>query len=130
VRNLDDEQLRTLSTPDLVRHALEEAKLLVKAEVMHAKQELRLEVKQARVSGILGGVGLALALTALSLFFVGIALALPMAEVGALFLVGLIVLAVAGLCGFLAYKKAPRKPLPRTQERLKKDLAITREQLA
>ena len=40
----DQEQLRQMSTADLVKHAVDEARLLVKAEVLYAKRELREEI--------------------------------------------------------------------------------------
>ena len=126
---LDEQQLRTLSTGDLVRHALDEAKLLVKAEVLYAKEELKSELKAAKLAGILTGAALAFALCGLSLLFVAVAVALPMREPLAALLVGGVLLILAGGAGFAAFKSIPHKPLPKTQERLKKDFALTRETL-
>ena len=123
------EDLSGLSTPHLVRQALEEAKLLVKAEVLHAKAELREEVRAARTSGILLGAGGVLGLCALAVFFVLVGIALPVTEVGGLAIVGGLCLAVAAVLGLLGYRELPRKPLPRTQERLRQGALVTREQL-
>jgi hypothetical protein len=126
---LDAEQLRRMSTTDLVRHALEEARLLVKAEVLVAKQELRAEVAAAKTAGALLGAGAVLAFVGLTLLFVALAVALPVAHwLGAL-LLGVLVLGGAALCATLGVKRLPKQPLPRTQERLRVDLAAARETL-
>lgn len=129
-RMLDEAQLRAMSTGELVRHAIEEARLLAKAEVLHAKQEMREELKAAKASGILLGVAGVVALCALAVLFSAIAVALPMAEWLSFLIVGVGLLGVAAACGVLGVKALPKKPLPKTQERLKKDYSLTREQLA
>ena len=63
-----------MSTSELVRIALGEAQLLAKAEVLHAKEELRAELKAAKVSGILIGAGGAAALCAVSVLLVALCL--------------------------------------------------------
>ncbi|MBN1210580.1 MAG: phage holin family protein [Myxococcaceae bacterium] len=126
---LERSQLETLSTAELVRHALAEAKLLVKAEVLHAKKELREEVKAARTSGILLGAGLTLGLCGLAALFVAIGLALPLSPWLGVLLVGAAILLIAGGLAFFGVKRLPKKPLPHTQERLKADFDLARETL-
>lgn len=126
---LERRQLETLSTAELVRHALAEAKLLVKAEVLHAKKELREDLKAARTSGILLGAGGVLALVGLTLLFVALVGALPLSLWLSALLVGVVVLLLAGGLAFLGVKRLPKKPLPHTQERLKTDLHYSREVL-
>ena len=128
-QQLDEAQLRTMSTGELIRHALEEARLLAKAEVLYAKEELKEEMKAAKMSGILMGAALALSLCALAVLFMAVVVALPVAEWLAALIVGVALLAIAGICGAVGFKSLPKKPMPRTQERLKKDIAVTREQL-
>ncbi len=128
-RKLDEAQLRAMPTGELVRHALEETRLLVKAEVLHAKQELREELQGAKVGGILLGITLGLALSVLTLLFVALALALPMSEPLAVLLVAAGMLVLGGILAAVGVKKLPRKPLGRTQERLRRDLQLTKEQL-
>lgn len=128
-QELDATQLRSMKTGELVRHALEETRLLVKAELLHAKQELRDEVKGARTAGILLGITLGLSLSALTLFFVALALALPLSEPLAVVLVAVALLGVGGLLGALAWKRLPKKPLARTQERLRLDVQLAKERL-
>ncbi|MFL5351771.1 phage holin family protein [Archangium sp.] len=126
---LEREQLESLSMAELVRHAIEEARLLARAEVLHAKKELREEVKAARTSGILLGAGGVLALVSLAALFVAVGLALPVAQWLGVLLVGVFLLLVGGGLAFAGYKRLPKKPLSHTQERLKTDLARTRETL-
>lgn len=126
---LDTEQLRRMSTTDLVRHALEEARLLARAEVLVARQELREELAAAKVSGVLLGAGAVLGVAGLTLLLVAAAVALPLPDWLGTLLVGLVVLGVAALCAGLGAKRLPKKPLPRTQARLRTDLALTRETL-
>ena len=126
---LDRARLEHLSTTELVRHALTEAKLLVRAEVLHAKKELREEVKAARTSGILLGAGAVLALVSLAAFIVAAGLALPVRDWLGVLLAGLFFLVLGGVLAFAGVKKLPKKPLPHTQERLKTDLSLTRETL-
>ncbi len=126
---LERRQLETLSTAELIRHALAETRLLVRAEVMHAKKELREEIKAARTAGILLGAGAVLALTSLAVLFVALGLALPIPHALGVLAVGVVLLAIAGGLLFVGSKRLPKKPLPHTQERLKTDYHLTRETL-
>ncbi|RKG95916.1 phage holin family protein [Corallococcus sp. CA053C] len=126
---LERTQLETLSTPELIRHALSETRLLVKAEVMHAKKELKQELQAAKTAGILLGAGAVLALTSLAVLFVALGLALPLGAAVGVLIVGAVLLLVAGLLLFLGTKRVPKQAMPHTQERLKADLKMTRETL-
>lgn len=128
-RMLDEAQLRDMSTGELVRHAIEEARLLARAEVLHARQELREELAAAKVGGILLGAALVVGLCGLSVLFAVIAVALPISEWLAFLLVGVGLLLIAGICAAIGVKNLPKKPLPKTQERLKLDLSLTKEEL-
>lgn len=128
-QTLDEQQLRTLSTGELVRHALEEAKLLAKAEILHAKQEIRNEIHEAKLAAIFLGVAGVTAVCGLSVLFVALALALPLSPAFAAAVVGLGLLLVTAGAAAYGVKSLPKKPLPKTQERLKQDLRIAREQL-
>ncbi len=126
---LERRQLETLSTAELVRHALAEAKLLAKAEVLHAKKELREELHAARTAGILLGVALTLALCGLAALFVALGLVLPVGAALGVLLVGAGILLIGGGLAWAGSKRLPRKPLPHTQERLKTDFERARETL-
>jgi hypothetical protein len=106
-----------------------EMKLLVRAEVVHARAELRQELKEARNAGILFGAALFLAPAGLGIALLAIVFALPVVQWASALVLGLVVLLVAGLLVFLAVKKLPRQPLARTRDRLKLDWMLTREEL-
>lgn len=126
---LERRQLESLSTSELIRHAIDEARLLARAEVLHARKELREELKVARVAGILLGAGGALGLAGLTALFVAVGLVLPLAQWLGVLLVGAFLVLLAGGLAFAGAKRLPREPLPHTQERLKTDLTRTRETL-
>lgn len=128
-QRLDEAQLRNMSTPDLVRHAMTEMKLLVRAEVVHARAELRQELREARNAGILFGAALFLAPAGLGVALMAIVLALPVVQWASAVVLGLVVLLLAGLLVFLAVKRLPKQPLARTRDRLKLDWMLTREEL-
>ncbi|MGQ0506507.1 MAG: phage holin family protein [Myxococcaceae bacterium] len=126
---MQHEDLSALSTPHLIRLAVAEAKLLVRAEVLHAKAEMKEELTAAKSAGIFLGAGGALSICGLTLLFVALAWVLPIsAALGALTIGGVLLLAAGGLV-YAGTRGLPRKPLPRTQHRLKEDLQLTKEQL-
>jgi ABC-type multidrug transport system fused ATPase/permease subunit len=126
---LERRQLESLSTAELVRHAIDEARLLARAEILHAKKELKEEVKAARSAGILLGAGGVLGLVGLSALLVAVGLALPLAQWLGVLLVGVFLVLVAAGLALLGKKRLPTQPLPHTQERLKNDVVRTRETL-
>ena len=126
---LDETQVRELSTVELVRRALDETRLLARAEVLHAKQELKEELRAAKASGILLGAGLTLGLCGLTILFVAIVVALPIAEWASALIVGGALILLAAALALAGVKRLPKKPLEHTQERLKEDVTLTREQL-
>ncbi len=128
---LDDRrQLRSLSTPELIRRALDEAKLVARAEWLHAKQEMRGELKEAKAAGILLGSAAVLAICALAVGLVALGVALPMSAVAGLLVVFGAVLLIAAVLGLIGYRILPRKPLPRTQERLREGFSLTKGRFA
>lgn len=128
--NRSEQQLQAMPTTALMKQAMSELKLLAKAEVLHARLELQDELRQAKSSGILLGFCLALVLSGLSVALVGVALALPLAGWLSSFIVAAVLLATAAICGAAGYRRLPKKPLQKTQQRLKDELAIAREQFA
>ncbi len=125
----DERQLRSISTAELIRHALEETKLLAKAEVLHAKRELKEDLGKAKTSGIFLGAAAVLALCALAALFVAVGIALPISDALGTALMAGVLLLVAGGLGLFGVKKLPKKPMAKTTERLKEDVALTKEQL-
>lgn len=126
---LDEQRLRAMSSGELVQHAVEEARLLARAEVAHAKDELKAELKAAQRAAALAGATLVATLCGLSVLLVALALALPLNGALAALLVGLFLLLLASASALAAYRSFPRQPLPKTQARLKQDLTIAREYL-
>lgn len=120
---------RARTTPDLLKHALAEAKLLARAEVAVARAEMRAELNRAIRAAMALGAAAVLALCGLAVLFVTIALALPMADWAAALIVGLVLLAVAAIAGLVGKNRLPTKPMQRTKARLLDDVALTREQL-
>ena len=128
-QRLDEAQLRNMSTVELVRHAMTEMKLLVRAEVVHARTELKEELREARNAGILLGAALFLAPVGVAIVLMPIVLALPEPRWLAALILGVVVLVVAGVLAVIAVKKLPKHPLARTRDRLKLDWMLTREEL-
>lgn len=124
-----DRPERERSTSDLIRHALEEAKLLARAEVMHAKLELRGELKAASRAGMALGAAATLGMVGLTLIFATIALALPLAGWLGMLIVSVVVLIGAAVAGLVGFKKLPKQPLARTRARLLDDVTMAREHL-
>ncbi|HEX8435438.1 phage holin family protein [Archangium sp.] len=118
-----------LSTNELVRRAMNEARLLAKAELLHAKVELTQEVRAARTAGVFAGGAAALTLVGLALLLTAGAAALPLPLwAGALLIAGG-VLFLAAVCGAVAWAKLPKRPMRHTLERLSMDLEELRHQL-
>ncbi len=118
-----------LSTNELVRRAMNEARLLAKAELLHAKVELSEEVRAARLAGVFLGGAAALSLVGLALLLTAgaDALALPL-WAGALLVAGA-VFVLAAVCAAVGWVKLPRQPMRHTLERLSVDLEELRQQL-
>lgn len=119
---------RELSTRELVEHAIDEVKLLAKAEVLHAKLEVRADLHKAMRAGIALGAGAVLSVCGLTLLFVAVALALPFEGWSAALLVGVALLVIGGISALVGARKVPKKPMERTQQRLLEDVRVTREQ--
>jgi len=114
-------ELEEASTTDLVREVLDETKELVRIQVELAKNEVQLEIRQAKKAAIGFGVASAAAILFLSALVVALVLALggtPLAAVG----VAVALLVIAGVVGYLAYAALPKKPLERTRDRVTNDV--------
>jgi len=128
-QRLDEAQLRNMSTLELVRHGMTEMKLLVRAEVMHARTELKEELKEARIAFILIAGALFLAPAGLAVALTFIVLALPEPRWVPALVLAIVVLALAAFLAYLAIRKMPKQPLARTRDRLKLDWMLTQEEL-
>ncbi|WNG41402.1 phage holin family protein [Archangium minus] len=120
---------KELSTNELVRRAMSEARLLAKAELLHAKVELAQEVRAARASGVFLGGGAAFALVALAMLFVAGAAALELPLWAAALIGAGVALVLAALFAAIGWAKLPKKPLRHTQARLAMDLEEIRQHI-
>ena len=118
-----------MSANELVRRAMVEARLLAKAELLHAKVELRQEVRAARFSGVFLGAAAGMVLVGLALLFTAgaAALALPL-WAGALLGAGVAFL-IAATCAAIGWARLPKKPMRHTMERLSLDLEEIRQHI-
>ncbi|MFE8603847.1 phage holin family protein [Archangium violaceum] len=120
---------KELSTNELVRRAMSEARLLAKAELLHAKVELAQEVRAARVVGLFAGSGAALALVGLAMLFVAGAAALALPLWAAALLAAGVAFVLAAVLGAIAWTKLPKKPMRHTLERMSMDLEELRQHI-
>jgi peptidoglycan/LPS O-acetylase OafA/YrhL len=120
---------RSRSTPELIRHALDQAKLLARAEGTLAGQEVKAELHRGKAAGVALGIAIALALCGLALLFATVALVLPLPDWGAALLVALVLLVFAGIAGAIGAKALPKRPMQRTKGRLIDDFTLARERL-
>lgn len=117
------------STGELLREAVAEAKQLALLEIALAKQEVVDELAQAKRTAIAMSAAAVLALEGLSLLLVALALAAGGGPAPALIL-GVVLLVVAGSAAYFGWRTLPRKPLHRTQRRLRTDAQVLKETVA
>jgi hypothetical protein len=118
---------RELPARQLVQRALEEAKLLLQAELLHAKQELRQDLDRAKTAGILIGVAASLGVCGLSALFVALAATLPLPFPPAVAIVGGALLIAGGAIAWVGTKRMPRNYLVQTHTRLRADVTFAWE---
>jgi uncharacterized membrane protein YqjE len=124
------EETRQERTAELVREAIDETRELGRLEVQLAKEELLSELRQAKAGGITIGVGAAVALMGVTLFFVAIAMAFDKEAVAAL-AVGGMLLVLGALLALVGTRVLPGRPLlGETKERLQTDLKQLKERVA
>ncbi|MDB4945135.1 MAG: hypothetical protein JWP97_4669 [Labilithrix sp.] len=121
--------LDEVSTTDLVREALDEAKELVRLEVQLAKADAREEILQVKRSGVLFGIAFGAALIGLALLGVALVLALGGTALVALAVAGGF-LVLAGVLGYVGYGMLPKAPLEKTRSRLNNDVKQLKEHIA
>jgi uncharacterized membrane protein YqjE len=113
----------------LAKQAIEEARILVKLEVALAKNELKEEMSELKLSGVAFGGAAVSAILMLSMVCLAIVLAL-----GARWWVALIGaaiwLVVALAMALVGRSSLPKQPLERTRQRLSTDLKQLKERVA
>jgi hypothetical protein len=114
------------SSAQLIREALEEVRVLARAEVDLAKEDVRDELRRVEGAAIGFGVAAGCALLFLVLLVVALVLALGGTAVVAL-LVAACLLVIAVIAGLIGYFVLPRKPLDKTRRRLGTDMRELRE---
>jgi hypothetical protein len=117
-----------VSSGELIREAMLEAKELVKLEVVLAKEEVKREILATKSAAIALGVGAALLLVGLSLLLFPLALAVFPGPIPSLVL-GLILAGGAALAGIAGMKLLPKKPFAETLRRLETDIETVRERV-
>ncbi|MEO8183552.1 MAG: phage holin family protein [Deltaproteobacteria bacterium] len=122
------ETVTELSTPELLRQALDETKELVRLEIKLAQAELHEDVRKLKVAGILLAIAGALFIVALAMFDVAVVFALG-GTASAAVIVAFIVLAEVAVVGFIGYRQLPKVPLERTRSRLATDVRALKEQV-
>lgn len=126
---LDRENLERLSTTDLLKHALDEVRLLAKAEILHARKEFKEEVASAKTSAILLGSGVFLAAIALSALVVALGLLIPVAPALGVAIAGGVFLIAGAALVYFGVQSITGNRMHHTKERLQNDLHLTRESL-
>jgi hypothetical protein len=116
------------ATGDLIREAIEETRQLVELEVALAREEVRGEIVQAKLGGIVMGAAAGAGLCGFTVCLVGAALTFSDPALAALAMGGsLLSLAVVG--GFAGWKALPKRPLNETRARLESDLKQLKERV-
>lgn len=116
----------TLSTPDLVKQVLTEARDLVELEVRMAKAELREDLSEAKRAAIAGGLAVGIAMLVIAALLVAVIFALGGTVVAAL-IVAAALAALAAVSIAVAYATAPKSLLGKTREHLKTDASELKE---
>jgi uncharacterized membrane protein YqjE len=127
--NIVDPALEQVSTVELAKQALAEAKELIDLEIQLAKVEARAELKRVRNAAIAAGVAFTLLLLGLGALVTALILALGVGAIYALAVAGALLLA-GGIASAYAYSTVPKDPLDQTRERLKDDIKRLREHTA
>jgi uncharacterized membrane protein YqjE len=116
----------TISTVDLVKATVAEARELVQLEVRIAREELKAELQRVKRAAIVAG----LATTSAFLFFASLVVALILvlgATLEAALWVGLGFAVIAAALGAVAYATLPKSFLPHTRRHLMNDLNELKE---
>jgi len=121
VASMEAEIRGEASIAELVKHAIDESRVLVHAEVQLAKQDLRSELKSALGAAGMLAAGLFAGLFALGALLSALLIALGLTVGWALFIVGgtLLVIALTGI--LVGIGIVPKRPMGPTRDRLRED---------
>lgn len=119
----------SVSTPELVKRVLGDARELMALEIRLAVQDAQSEVMQLKQAAIVAGISAALILLGVGTLLLAVVLALGGTPIDAL-IVSAVLLLGAGIGAFYAYSAVPKTPLAKTRERLKNDVTHLKEHVA
>ncbi len=105
-----DKRTEEAATGDALMNTLEEAQRLMRLEVLLVKEELRQEAKAMKTATMGFAAAIAFALTGLTLLALSGALA-SASSTSVTMGLGIAAFVAAALCAFIAFRKAPKKPL-------------------
>ena len=117
-----------VSSTELVKEALDDARQLIRLEVELAKEEVRREVAATKNAGIAIGVGAAALIVGVSLLLVALALAIFPGPIPSL-VIGVVLVIGAAAAGFAGMKLLPKKPLGETRRRIETDIETVKERV-
>lgn len=117
-----------VSTVELVKETVEEARQLVKTEVALAREEALRQLNEAKRVAIVMSTAVVVAILGLSMLLVAMVLAIAPQPLTAL-ITGLLLLMLAAVAALVGYSYLPKKPLEQTQDRLQEDAQILKESL-
>lgn len=118
-----------VSTLELVKETVEEARQLIKTEIALARNEAEEQLAAAKRIAIVMGAAVAASILGLAMLLVSLVLAIAPRPLTAL-ITGVLLLMIASVAGLIGYGWLPKKPLEQTQERLQEDAHILKERLA
>lgn len=118
-----------VSTVQLVKDAVDEAKALFKTEIALARDEAKKQLAAVKVAAISMSIAAVTAILGLALLLVALVLSIFPQPVTAL-ITGGVLLAAAVASGLIGYTMLPKKPMEQTQERLETDAQVLKERIA
>ena len=123
--------LRTLSTLELVRQIVQTGSLLVQKEVELARAELKADLQAHVLMAKRLAIGALLALLGINLLLVAVVFAMAHVMPGwlAALALGVLLLAVGGAIGLMAWRRRMSAPLAVTRKHVKEDLEWAKEHL-
>lgn len=126
---MDHAQSEDLTSVELAREVVQQAKELVRLEVALARDELRQDATSAKGMGIAGGVAAVTALVGVTMLLVALALLLGPGPLPA-FIIGCALCAMAIVSAIVAIQIMPRQPMSGTKTRLMQDVRLLKERVA
>jgi hypothetical protein len=115
-----------VTNAELVREALEQTRELIQVEVALAKDEVKKELSLVKIIAAASGVAVLFGFAAFVVLLVTLGLVISLSALP-MFIIGLILLAIAVVAAIVAYEEIPKKPMRRTQHRVRTDARLIKE---